>query len=298
MTYETNSTYDLSIVTPLTKLKKDVRKAAKILSSQEVRFLVDRYYQIQHERITAANQERASSVDGKPNELMTFFSNQQEILEKQIKSTLDTWSMSDPTTSWMRSIVGIGPVIACGFAAHFDITIANTQGKFLSYAGQLEGQKKKKGEKINWNPDLKRLCYLLGESFVKVSSNDKDFYGKLYKQRKEYEVQKNEAGDYGSQAQKAMLKNLGDDTIALSWYSKGMLPPAHIHMRCKKWAVKIFICHLHSVMHCLHYGCKPVVPYPFAHLNHIDYIPIPNFDFHSYPEYNEDMVQKKNKENM
>jgi hypothetical protein len=41
-----------------------------------------------------------------------------------------------------------------------------------------------------------RLCFLIGESFVKVSNNERDVYGKVYRARKEREVTRNAAGDY------------------------------------------------------------------------------------------------------
>ena len=33
-------------------------------------------------------------------------------------------------------------------------------------------------------PDLKELCWKIGESFVKVKGNPADIYGKIYEERK------------------------------------------------------------------------------------------------------------------
>ena len=45
-------------------------------------------------------------------------------------------------------------------------------------------------------------------------------------------------------------------------------PPAHIHARAKRFAVKIFISNLHEVWFEKHFGRPAPAPYPFAHLGH------------------------------
>lgn len=56
-----------------------------------------------------------------------------------------------------------------------------------------------------------------------------------------------------------------------------MLPPAHIHSRAKRYAVKIFLSHLFSVWYELENHEKPPKPYAIAILNHAHEIPIPNY---------------------
>ena len=58
-----------------------------------------------------------------------------------------------------------------------------------------------------------------------------------------------------------------------------MLPPAHIHSRAKRYAVKLFLSHLHHVWYEMHYGVEPPKPYPIAHLEHTDFIPPPSWGF-------------------
>ena len=68
------------------------------------------------------------------------------------------------------------------------------------YAGMDPRSTWEKGQKRPWNAQLKVLCWKLGESFVKVSGNEKAFYGRIYKERKALEMAKNEAGEYAAQA--------------------------------------------------------------------------------------------------
>ena len=96
----------------------------------------------------------------------------------------------------MLSITGIGPVIAAGMIANIDIKKCQTAGAIWKFAGLDPTVEWKKGQKRPWNADLKTLCWKLGQSFLKVQSNSNAFYSRLYLERKEYETEKNEKGDY------------------------------------------------------------------------------------------------------
>jgi hypothetical protein len=53
-----------------------------------------------------------------------------------------------------------------------------------------------------------------------------------------------------------------------------MIPPVGIYERSKRNAIKLFVAHLHHVWR--EYEGLPIpMPYPFAHLDHVDYVPPP-----------------------
>jgi len=258
------------------KLTKDERNATATLGRDEARFLVDAYYNLQDNRIRADGQVRSMSKDGEPHATLQWLADMNRTLEESIKSALDVYSNASPVGRWMRAQKGIGPVIAAGFLAHLDITKAETAGAFWSFAGLDPRKTWGKGEKRPWNADLKTLTWKLGESFVKVSGYDDAFYGKLYKQRKELETQKNEAGEYAEQAKAKLEKfKIGKDTDAYKAYSQGKLPPAHIHARAKRWATKLFLAHLHQQMYVAHHGKEPPLPYAISILGHAHIIAPP-----------------------
>ena len=178
----------------------------------------------------------------------------------------------------MRSIVGIGPVITAGFLAHIDIAKAPTVGHIWRFCGLDPTVRWDKGTKRPWNASLKRLCWIVGESFTKVSNHPDDTYGKLYQQRKEREIARNEAGDYAEQAAASLTaKRFGDDTAAKKHYLAGKLPPARIHLRAQRWAVKIFLSHFHEVLFFVTYGERPPKPYVLDHVGgHVHRIEVPN----------------------
>lgn len=266
--------HDLGLTEELAILKRDLKAAATTLSEKEARFLVDFYYQMQDYRISTGNQVR--SMADEPHGTIAFFGGQMDTLERQIRSVLDTWSRSSELGQWARRQKGIGPVITAGLLAHIDIRKAPTAGHIWRFAGLDPTVTWDKGQKRPWNASLKVICWKIGESVVKVSGSDDAFYGQLYKQRKELELERNEAGAFADQAAHVLAtKKIGKDTEAYKQYSAGKLPPAHLHARAKRYSVKLFLAHFWEVGYRLTFGCEPPLPYPVAHLNHAHHIKAP-----------------------
>lgn len=248
-------------------LSRDLRKAAATLSDTEARYLVDAYYQMQDQRIRADNQLR--SMGEEPHDVLVWYGKQSETLENQVKGALDVYSKHHPVGPWLRSVKGVGPVIAAGLLAHIDITKAPTVGHIWRYSGLDPTSKWNKGEKRPWNASLKVVCWKLGKSFVKVSGKEDAYYGHIYRQRKDKETAANEAGTFEPQAVAALAaKKIGKDTDAYKAYSIGKLPPAHIHARAKRYAVKQFLSDLHGEMYRTILKTEPPFPYPITILGH------------------------------
>lgn len=326
------------------RLSKDLKEAAKTLSENEVRFLVDAYYTMQENRIRTNNQRQAidcGSDAGTSHLLLDWLSENDAALEAQIKRALDSYSLSRPLGEWARSIVGIGPVIASGLLAHIDIRKCPTVGHIWRFAGldptmkwirssevaslvselaasveknsdtdaPLEELLLRASQQLGRNPDcirslvertgkslsvktlqtvlarrpfnasLKTLCWKLGESFVKVSGNEKDVYGKIYLARKLQETEKNEAGLFAEQAAQKLEKfKIGKDTDAYAAYKAGKLPKAHLHARAKRYAVKMFLSHYHAVGFMLEFRQEPPKPFAIVHLGHAHEIKPPHWE--------------------
>ncbi len=265
----------------LDKLNSDLRDASRLLGRREARYLVDMYYAIQDFRIQAGGQIRSSESE-EPNRVLEWVFKSTNRLENNIKNSLGAFANEYKVGQWERSICGIGPVISAGFLAHLDIRMCETAGQFWGFAGLNPEAKWEKKTKRPWNAKLKTLCWKAGESFVKVHNNDNDFYGKIYSARKELELEKNEAGEYADQAKtKLETVRIGKETEAYKHYSEGRLPPGHIHARAKRYAVKLFLSHLHEIMYRDYFGQPPPAPYSFEHTegNHQHYIEPPNYPF-------------------
>jgi hypothetical protein len=260
----------------ISKLTKDLKAAARALSYDEARYLVDAYYTMQDNRIRSAAQYRTLEQAGKPNQVIDWLLEQDSAFEQRIKKILDYYTEDHPVGKWMRGIVGIGPVIAAGLLAHIDINKAPTVGHIWSFAGYDPRTKWEKGQKRPWNADLKRLSFLLGESFVKTKGHENGVFGHLYDRRKAYEIENNERGMYAEQSRIILTeKRIGKDTEAYKHYSVGRLPPGHIHARARRYAVKMFMSELHAFWR-RHEGLDVPLPYPIAilgHAHHHQFVP-------------------------
>ncbi len=257
---------------PVARITRDLKEAARTLSHDEARFLVDAYYAMQRDRIRANHQERTLAGGSEPHDVMSWLADQRESLENQVRRALDAYSASQDAGIWARSIVGIGPVIAAGLLCHLDIRDAPTVGHWWRFAGLDPTVKWERGAKRPWCGSLKRLCWVLGESFVKVSNHERDIYGKIYQARKAWETKRNEACAYADQARESLdTKKFGADTDARRHYEAGHLPPARIHLRAERYAVKFFLSHLHHVMYELHHHKPPPRPYVLSAAAHLSY---------------------------
>ena len=265
-------------VDELVVLTNEIRRQAANLGTTEVRYLVDTYYQMQERRKASHNQERSLLEANEPIALVDLFTALDGFSELRVKQMLQSYAEGKPASAWAMSIRGIGPVIAAGLSAHIDITQAPTAGHIWRFAGLDPTVSWEKGKKRPHNAQLKVLSWKIGESFVKVSNHDEDIYGHVYAERKELEIHRNELGLFADQA-KAKLERfkIGKDTDAYKAYSTGKLPPAHIHSRAKRYAVKLFLAHYHHVAYEVEYGTPPPKPYVIQHLQHAHYIAPPNW---------------------
>jgi hypothetical protein len=276
-------------MTPIQRLTRDLASAARTMSDAEARFLVDSYYQMQDGRIRADGQVRSitkapveTMVDGEiatvvePHEVLTWLSDQSAVMEGQIKRALERYVDAHPVGSWLTSVYGIGPVISAGLLAHIDISKAPTVGHIWRFAGLDPTTKWEKKTKRPWNAQLKVLCWKAGESFVKFHKSDECFYGKVWLAQKAIYIERNERGDYAERAARILTeRKIGRDTDAFAAYSTGKLPPAHLHAMARRYAVKLFLSHLHGEMYRRVLGTEPPLPYPIAHQGHAHVIGAP-----------------------
>lgn len=274
------------------RLSRDLAKAGATLSDTEARFLVDSYYTVQDDRIRSAAQMRALAKEGEPNELFDWLTTQSSVLEKQIVRALDKYTEAHKMGSWMREIYGIGPILSAGILANISMrhwkcegngrksckegepctascgmVTVETAGHIWRYAGLDPTQKWEKGQKRPWNASLKTLCWKIGQSFMKMSGRPECFYGHLYVERKQFEIARNERGD-NKQLALTLSQKVNRSTEAYKYLSEGKLPPGQIDARARRWAVKIFLSHLHAEWYRREFNTEPPKPFAIAVLGH------------------------------
>ena len=125
----------------LSKISKGIQEQAVTMYKDEVRSCVDFYYQIQNFRMATDNQLRSIeqnydvNVDTESISLMKWNAMQLKNIEKNNKLILEKFSDSTKVTRWMKSVKGVGPVIAACLYAYLNIDDINSAGNFWSYAG-------------------------------------------------------------------------------------------------------------------------------------------------------------------
>jgi len=244
------------------RLSRDLREAARLLSPQQQRILVDLYYQAQEGRKRTANQLRQALQE--PNAWLTFMLSFVQRQEKLIAGALDIATNQQAVSVWAKSITGIGPVLAAGLAAYIDITRTPTVSALWSLAGQNPTAVWGKGEKRPWNAQLKVLCWKIGDSFCKFHNHPKCTYGHVYAARKALEVERNEAGRFQEQAEKTLANKAIKDKDTRSVYGQGKLPAGRLELRARRYAVKLFLSHYWEVAHFEHYRTLPPLPFILA----------------------------------
>lgn len=260
---------------PVQRLTRDLAQAAATMSEKEAKFLVDSYYLFQDDRKRAHNQVLA--MEGEPHSVIAWLADNSQTMENQIKRTLEVYTESKVVGRWLKSIVGVGPVIAAGLLAHIDIKKAPTAGHIWSFAGLNPDAVWEKKQKRPWNADLKVVLWKAGQSFMKFSAREDCVYGHVYRARKQYEIDRNESGGNAETAARTLReKSYGKTTEAYKAYIVGKLPPGQIDARARRYAVKLLISHLQVAWWFADTGKLPVDPYPIAIKGHVHYVPLPN----------------------
>ena len=257
-------------------LRRDIREATDKLGPEEIKYLVRLYYQIQEYRKASASVVRELEKRNAPNAFLTSMKGRMFSIEQDIKISLDWYTDNDPIGEWQKNILGIGPILAAGLLMFIDIEKAPTAGHIWSYAGLNPGIKWEKGKKRPWNRELKVHCWKIGDSFVKVSGREKSLYGRIYRDRKALEVERNERGDFADQAEATLREKRIREPKTRAVYEDGKLPPQRIDLRARRVAVKLYLSHLHAVMYWYHHKELPPKPYALAHMGHAHMIEVPN----------------------
>lgn len=259
------------------RLSRDLRRAAATMSEVEARYLTDAYYIHQENRKRLDNQIK--SMTAEPHSIIQWEATQARTMENQIKAALDIYSEGKLIGRWAKAHVGIGPVLAAGLLAHIDIRKAPTVGHIWRFGGMDPTVKWLPKTKRPWNAGLKVLCFKIGISFRYNQNRDGCVYGQEYAKRLEFEKERNERGDNAARAAKILTeKNFSKNTEAYKAYSNGKLPPAHINAQARRYAVKLFLSHMHFVWRFIETGQVAPKPYAIGHMDHTHFIPPQNID--------------------
>lgn len=127
-----------------------------------------------------------------------------------------------------------------------------------------------------WNAEFKTLVWKIGESFVKVSSAPDAYYGQEYRNRKDYEIRKNNSGEYWDRAQERLALCKDKRHAQADIYEDGRIPDGQLDNSAKRVAAKRFLGHFWEVYYWWTFDDAPPIPWVHEHGGHSDYTPPPN----------------------
>lgn len=246
---------------------------AKDLPAAELRLLIANYYQSQEMRKRADMQMRHLG-DKQPLWISSYMAESFADIERQIALALDK-IVTGPVVAWMKSQRGVGPILAAGFLAHIDMDKAPTVGHIWRFAGLDPTMLWEKGQKRPYNAELKQLTWHLGQCFMKQSNDPDCFYGQLYRQRKQFEIERNEAGGNAERAKTFTVSPTATKAVK-DKLKAGQMPDFNIDARARRYAVKIFLSHLHAVWHWDRFKRHAPTPYIIQFGGHVHKIEIPH----------------------
>ncbi len=162
---------------------------------------------------------------------------------------------------WMKHVRGLGDTLAVQLIAHIQpIRDFENVAKLWAYAGYKvvdgEAERRQRGKQSRWNPDLKLVCYQLGDCFVKAGGPYRELYDR-YKAR-DRAVHPEPVPKVDTKGQPVK------DRDGKAWK---LYTPGHMHKRAMRYAVKLFLSHLWQVWRELE-GLPVRAPYPIEVLGH------------------------------
>lgn len=136
---------DVIEIPEIASINKEMKKIiiSSEMSREEIRSLVNSFYQHQDIRITKTEQlrslERGVTAKGldpsKQFQALRYSLASAAAAEKSDNELLKYACQSSEVGKWLMEIVGMGPALSAGCLAYFDVTGINYASNFISYAG-------------------------------------------------------------------------------------------------------------------------------------------------------------------
>mgnify|MGYP006885997443 CR=1 FL=1 len=166
-----------------------------------------------------------------------------KLAEGRLYWLLNSWVKRHPLGVWCLSHTGVGALTAATLLTEVDLDKCPSVLSLWRFSG-LDPTCPKRGEggKPRWNRKLRASCWSLGESFVRSKGNPDCYYGGVYAARRAEEQARSDSGALSDVAKATLAtKRYRDSTEAYKHYTAGKLPPARLHARATRYAVKLFL---------------------------------------------------------
>jgi len=219
---------------------------------------------IKAEKLRVQTQVRQShlSINGRPDKLTDELLERIEDLEKWVDKRMSELIIGHPAYPWFSKVKGIGKENIGKVVGQIDIEKCNTISalwKFCGYSVENgKAQKRKAGEKLDYNSNLRSMCYRLGTSLMRTKGvfyeyycNEKDKYQQRYK----------------NQGFKIVPAASLPRTNGKRYEQEGLISEGHLHNMALRKMIKLFLSCLWLVWRQME-GLPIREPYPIDKLGH------------------------------
>ena len=243
------------------------------LDDASIRRIIASYNKVYDARVAI----EAIAANGESNSYIDRILAATESVDLIVKRPLSSHVTKFVVGKWSMSQIGVGPVFTAGLMSYIDVTKAKTATSVWRYAGF--DPTFNSPTRMSYNGDLKNICLKIGHSFSRNADKKNAFYGKLYLQDKIRRLRNNENGEYAEHAYETLMNvnSKNKDTIAI--LQSGKLPDEQIEQQARRFAVKIFLSHYHTIAYQEHYGVAPYRPNSITIDGVEQHIEIPNNPF-------------------
>lgn len=251
-------------------------------NQRSMRDIVSAYYRMQSERsILSAHSDKLQESEYN-HDVLNRVSDVFVSIEDSLYPLFETFSLQYKVGQWALLHSGITPVFVAGLISNIDISKAYNVSSVYRYCGIDPSLTYVKGSKVLWNADLKSLVWKIGQSISKCTTSKNSFYVDLYHQNRTSCQQINLSGGYSHKAKDILTNRNIKNTAIRRKLESGFLPDVYIDAQARKFVVKIFLAHFHTVWYEDYHSVlnlNPTAAPRFRSSEHSDiyYIDVPNY---------------------
>ena len=184
----------------------------------ELKLLTRQFYTIQDQRKALASRIGAYKRLELPTEHVEKAFEDVKETEAKLKHYIEEMLRTNSFyNAWLKHVKGIGPLLSASIITEIGSPERfNTVGQLISYAGENvirgKARRREKGNKANWNGQLKMTLYKIASSFIKY-----DCFGRrLYDEYKQYYIDRDGA-EPKHKAHNRALRRVGKDFLRCTY---------------------------------------------------------------------------------
>jgi hypothetical protein len=153
-------------------------------------------------------------------------------LEKYVEEHVSSVVESHPVwKNWASKVRGMSPMLLGKVMGRCDITKLTTLGKMRAHSGLVPGQKRRRGEKLDYDAELKSALWVIVRQLIYAAG----VYYDQYKKKKEYYTRR-----FESQGVKVIPTPKGKDKSE----KEGTVHLGHVDNMAKRWLARLVADHL------------------------------------------------------